>query len=210
MKKFGWVLFLLVLAAPLQALDLRIEQAIRNGAVHPTLSASIQSSRFGASAVLRGRPVAYEGGVALYQFEKIETGEVDYGLVASPINPLAANEGSPEVRRLLRSRKPADLAQKASPAPKATSIRCDVVLYRDDTFRSLVMVTDLDWNALKEWSGLNDSISSLETTCTAWMFFEHTNWGGNFLFVPANTSIANLHTSFDFGDKISAIQQSLP
>jgi hypothetical protein len=210
MKKLGLVLFLLVLAAPLQALDQRIEQVIREGAIHPSLNSWIRSSRLGTSEVLLGRPVAYEGGMALYRFEKVETGEVDYGLVAQPLNPLGGRGGSPEVRRLLRSRTPAGPFQGGSASPKATSVRCDVFLYRDDSFRTLLLVTDLDWNALKEVGGLNDSISSLETTCTGWFFFEHTNWGGSVLFVPANTGELNLHTSFNFGDKISAIQQYLP
>jgi hypothetical protein len=210
MKKLGLVMFLLILAAPLQALDPKIGKVIREGVIHRNLSASVRASRFGSSAVLLGRPLAYQSGVALYQLKKLATGEVDYVLVAVPANPLGTPEGPQDIQRLLRLRRSLGIAPEGTASTKATSVRCDVYLYRDDTFRNLILLTDLDWNALKERSGLNDEISSVETTCTAWLLFEHTNWGGSYLFVPANTAEANLHTSFGFGDRISAVMQYLP
>jgi hypothetical protein len=210
MKKLGLVMFLLILAAPLQALDPKIGKVIREGVIHPNLSASIRASRFGSSAVLLGRPLAYQSGVALYQLKKLETGEVDYVLVAVPVNPLGTPEGPQDVQRLLRLRRRLGPSAEGTGSPKATSVRCDIYLYRDDTFRNLIRVTDRDWNALKEVPYFNDEISSVVTTCTAWYLFEHTNWVGSYLYVPANTEIANLHTSYNFGDRISAIQQDLP
>jgi hypothetical protein len=153
-------------------------------------------------------PLGYSNGVALYRIRGTKTGETDYAFVSSAVDPTAGADGE-EPGVALRSTEAGTTPEPTTLISSATSsafgtCRCLIYAYRDTDYRNLILTTDLDLNALKTISGLNDSISSIRTTCFQVYFYEDTNFLGSILILPPNSSQPSL-SGFNFNDKISAI-----
>ncbi len=78
----------------------------------------------------------------------------------------------------------------------SASGRCDLNLYDGINLASEIFRTNLDFNNLGSVSSsVNDRASSLRTFCSPVMVYQHKQWTGSSLFVPANTTINNLASS---------------
>ncbi len=71
--------------------------------------------------------------------------------------------------------------------------RCDLRLYDGTNLVTEIFRTNLDFNNLGQVSSsVNDRASSLRTYCSPVMVYQHKQWTGSSLFVPANTVINDL------------------
>lgn len=90
------------------------------------------------------------------------------------------------------------------------STRCVVYFYKDDNYGNLILTTDMDWNDLSAATGLNDVISSLQTTCAGLWLFTGANYNTGtdlFYYAPAYTNLATLPT---INNAISSFKHDLP
>ena len=144
-------------------------------------------------------PVSYRKGVAVYRFREALTGREAKASVSVLVNPLTGATGgfpntvSPSV---------------AGGAAKVTFIgsadRCSVAFYKNINYGTLLMTANLDLN---DWGSLggsfNDQVTSIVTGCNALFIWDHEEWAGSGLFVPANFQLPNL-SAYSFNDKMSS------
>lgn len=214
MRNTVCVLLALVLATlcwPAAAAN--VERLLESGKIFNTWGQALRESSLDLNQPIKGTPIAYENGVAVYRVEGLEDGAVDFTLVALPFNP---TEAPAEV-----ANRPGELDRAAAGEPAPMSIdnrvtystggssRCIIYAYRNEYYSTLLLITDLDWNDLSSYSGLNDSFDSLQTTCNGAFFFQHKNWGGSYLYLNSSVSVPVLST-YGFHDTISSLFHDLP
>ncbi len=210
MKKFS-VAFCILFAALLAvspALAGDLAATLASGKVFTRWSDAIGSAALTPGQPVLLTPVAFEKGVALFQLKGLETGEVDHVLIVRGANPLRNQEEGGLANLSAAARGSQTYLATAPEVGTANHQRCIVRAWKDINFGNLRVTTDLDFNSFGA-IGENDNFTSVQTTCNGAIWWEHTNWGGSGLFQPANNSIANL-SSFNFNDKISAMEHVLP
>lgn len=186
------------------------------GPVHEDWHQALQASRVDPRQPVVLQPLRYSEGVALYRVRGTVDGTTDRVLVRVP--------GDPTVRPAAEPREGIGNATAAICAPDSPrcdlpygnwssddSSRCAAYIYSNANYNDLLIATPIDLNTLdfSITTNLNDKTSSLKTTCAPAYFFEHKNWGGSVLYVPANTQLPNLQNQ-GFNDKITSLFHALP
>ena len=160
--------------------------------------AALVESGLDMTAPIFLEPLGYGDGVATYRFREAYTGreaEAKVSVIADPLRHgrPAAFPGVVPPERTVRK-----LTFNGS------SNRCSVTFYLHINLSNGFLVSNLDIN---DWGGLgrayNDEVSSIATGCSAAYIFEHEQWAGAGLYVPPNSSIANLGT-YNLNDKVSS------
>lgn len=156
-----------------------------------------------------------ENGVTEYRMQSLETGEIAFARVRLPVDP-ALSAPSDDTSEALAERNCAP-ESSACNAPLTTltladSSRCKVTIYSGSSFTGSSVQINIDLNTFNSLNyfaggGLNDTVSSLKTTCNAAYFYEHKNWLGSSLYVPANTSLASLGS---LDNRISSLWHVIP
>lgn len=186
------------------------------GPVHSGWHEGLKASRLDLSQPVVLTPLAYRDGVALYRVRGTVDGVTDRIVVRVPVDP-THEFPAPRDRKVPAYAKTcaSDSPRCDIPGPGSWSSddtgRCLVRVYSNANYNDLFFGPPIDINTLDFSIGtnLNDKISSLQTTCAPAYFFEHKNWGGSSLYVPANTSLPNLSTQ-GFNDKITSFYHVLP
>lgn len=225
MKVVVRIALALVVALPLSVAAADLDTVIQEGEIFASWGPALRASSLDLSQPIKGTPIAYENGVAVYRVVGLLDGAIDYTLVAMPTNPMVApvEMGKPELGGLdlgnaLSSLiapppagEPSELTNVTSRVTynRSDSCRCIIYAYRNEYYSTLLLITNLDWNDFSSYPGLNDSFDSLQTTCNGAFFFTNSNWGGNYLYMNSNVSIPVL-SIYGFHDNISSLAHDLP
>lgn len=177
--------------------------AADRAAVYPDVLSALRDSGMDLDRVVKVEPMRYDvrQQVAVYRFSG-EGQRNRWARVASTVDPTAAPVEAPltDAQRAYDEAVTKDLQQsgaignlKGIIIGHTASGRCDLRLY-DGTYKSVeIFRTNLDFNNLREVSSsVNDRASSLETFCSPVMVYQHKQWTGASLYVPANTVINDL------------------
>lgn len=182
--------------------------------------AAVRASAVAPDQLLKLTPLAYYAGIALYRIQGLDTGEVDYALVYVPVDPTAppVEENEP-LQNLSGDGQSQGLSNLSAAITQILpdSSRCTVTLYKDVNFSGPTFATNIDWSTFGSvyypptaaLGQVNDTVSSIKTTCAPAYFYEHKAWSGQVLVIPANTNQSSL-TSQSFNDKISSMWHALP
>jgi len=176
---------LAVAAGPAAARNL--DRAIREAPVFSSLEAAVKARPI-QEPVLLDR-LGASGNAGFYRLKGLNSGKVRYALVTGDT---------------LRSAR-----DKAIFNVVGGTNRCVVRLYDNTSFGTLLFTSDLDWNNFGAISGINDDVSSVQTTCRGAWLYQDKNYSVNnlFVYVPANTNLTSL---VSLNEEVSSILHDLP
>lgn len=144
-------------------------------------------------------PLSYRKGVAAYRFREALTGREAKASVSVLVNPLTGAAGG-----FPTTVSPSVAGGAAKVTFTGAADRCSVSFYKNINFGVLLMTANLDFN---DWGSLggsfNDQVTSLVTGCNALFIWDHEEWAGSGLFIPANFTLPSLSV-YSFNDKMSS------
>jgi hypothetical protein len=184
-------------------------RATATGPVHADWHAAVMASRLDTQQPIVLTPVSWRRGVAVYRLAGSD-GRTELARVAFPFDPTRPAADGPAQVTAAACVPGSPRCDAPSGFFSPDSSRCTVNLYRDINYQGPNTATNLDWNTFSDVpGGVNDSASSIRTTCAPVYFFKDKNWLSSSLYVPANTSVSTL-VPLGFNDSITSLFHVLP